>query len=263
MHRAIANHLSIRSKLLLLLIISGLAAALAISVIGYLRSDSALRAAVWDQHVAIRETKKADIQCYLRDQESAFGVLASSAQLQQAIPAFRTALDQERSLAPPASLDGLQKFYAGLMDKLPAAMRPLSAEILLPSDVVGRRLQDRYIARNPNPLGEREKMEQPAGAANSGSYDDVHRRFHAQMVEMMKTLGVYDLFLIDDRTGEILYSVEKEADFATNLETGPNRNSNLARAFRVRRSWRTPGSRRSWSPTSRSRSASRRPASRS
>lgn len=58
-----ASMLSIRSKLLLLLMVSGLAAALAISSIGYVRSDQALRAAVWDQLLAVRETKKRPTSC--------------------------------------------------------------------------------------------------------------------------------------------------------------------------------------------------------
>jgi class 3 adenylate cyclase len=229
-----ANYLSIRSKLLLLLIISGLAAALAISAIGYLRSDSALRAAVWDQLVAIRETKKADIQRYLKAQEAAFGVFASEAQLQEALPAFRAAYEAERSLPAPAAKEGLLKFYSSLLAKLPEAMRPLSAEALLPTDAPGLRLQERYIVRNPNPVGDREKLEQPTPVpGNTGNYDEVHRRFHAHMVEMMNKLDMYDLFLIDERTGEVLYTVEKEADFGANLENGPFRNSNLARAFRT------------------------------
>lgn len=230
-----ANYLSIRSKLLLLLIISGLAAALALSVIGYLRSDSALRAAVWDQLVAIRETKKSDIQRYLKGQDAAFGVFASEAQLQEALPAFRAAFQAEQALPAPAAQDALVKFYNdGVMAKLPDTMRPLSAEALLPVDSAGLRLQDRYIARNPNPPGERQKLEQPpATPGNTGAYDAVHRRFHAHFVDMMQKLGMYDLFLIDEGTGEVVYTVEKEADFATNLETGPLRNSNLARAFRI------------------------------
>ena len=88
--------------------------------------------------------------------------------------------------------------------------------------------------RNPNEPGERERLEQPPPTGGAtGSYDDVHRRFHAHFVDMMEKLGMYDLFLIDDQTGEVLYTVEKEADFAGNLETGPLRNSNLARAFRT------------------------------
>jgi hypothetical protein len=50
---------------------------------------------------------------------------------------------------------------------------------------------------------------------------------------MMQKLGMYDLLLIDDHTGEVLYTVEKEIDFAANLETGSLRNSNLARAYRT------------------------------
>jgi class 3 adenylate cyclase len=230
-----ANYLSIRSKLLLLLIISGLAAALALSVIGYLRSDSALRAAVWDQLVAIRETKKADIQRYLKSQEREFAVFASEAQLRDAIPAFRAAFAEEQALAPPSSREGLVHFYDGsVVAKLPKPMRPLSADALLPTETAALRLQDRYIVRNPNPPGERERLEQPPPAAGAvGSYDEVHRRFHAHFVDMMEQLGMYDLFLIDDQTGEVLYTVEKESDFASNLETGPLRNSNLARAFRT------------------------------
>jgi hypothetical protein len=166
-----ANYLSIRSKLLLLLIISGLAAALSLSVIGYLRSDTALRSAVWDQLVAIRETKKADIRRYLQGQESAFAVFASEAQLQEAIPAFRAAFAEEKALAAPTSRAGFLKFYdESVVAKLPASARPLSADALLPTDAAGLRLQDRYVVHNPHAIGERERLEQPPPAeGNSGS----------------------------------------------------------------------------------------------
>jgi class 3 adenylate cyclase len=67
----------------------------------------------------------------------------------------------------------------------------------------------------------------------ANAYDAVHKQFHGHFVQMMRDMAMYDLFLIDDRSGDILYSVEKETDFATNLETGPYRNSVLARAFRT------------------------------
>lgn len=230
-----ASYLSIRSKLLLLLIISGLAAALALSAIGYLRSDTALRAAVWDQLVAIREIKKADIQRYLQSQKAAFAVFAEEDQLREAIPAFRTALQEEQGLPEPTSRAGILKFYnEQVLAKLPTSMRPLSADTLLPSDTGGLRLQDRYIAQNPYAASERERFEAPAPTiGNTGSYDAVHKKFHAHYLDIMQKLGLYDLFIVDDRTGHVLYSVEKEADFGTNLETGPLRNSNLALAYRL------------------------------
>lgn len=45
-----------------------------------------------------------------------------------------------------------------------------------------------------------------------------------------KSLGFYDLFIIRD-DGTVLYTVEKESDFGTNLRTGPFHDSGLAQLF--------------------------------
>ena len=60
----------------------------------------------------------------------------------------------------------------------------------------------------------------PSGTAGT-PYDQALQRFHGLLARMMNTMEMYDLFLIDDRTGQILNTVRKEPDFATNLETGP------------------------------------------
>jgi len=223
--------LSIRSKLLLLLMVSGLAAALAISAIGYIRSDQALRAAVWDQLLAVRETKKADIIRYLDAQERAFGVLAAQGQVQQALPEFRAAVALEGALPATTEQSALADFYqSDILPNLPEAQRPLSPDILLPTEPQGMRLQQRYIAANPNASGKRDLFEGPQGTPDA--YDAVHKAYHAHFLNMMRALELYDIFLIDDQTGEVLYTVEKEIDFATNLTTGPYRNSGLAQAYR-------------------------------
>jgi class 3 adenylate cyclase len=48
---------------------------------------------------------------------------------------------------------------------------------------------------------------------------------------MLNKLNYYDIFLIDHESGDIVYSVYKEADYATNLDTGPYRYTGLAKAF--------------------------------
>ena len=227
-----ASLLSMRSKLLLLLMVSGLAAALAISSIGYVRSDQALRAAVWDQLLAVRETKKGDIIRYLDSQERAFAVLAAQGQVQVALPAFRTAVAALAAQPAAAELADLTAFYqTDILPQLPEAGRPLSADTLLPTDAQGVRLQQRYIANNPNPQGKRDLFEGPS--ATPDAYDAVHKTYHAHFLNMMRQLKLYDIFLIDDQTGDVLYTVEKEIDFATNLTNGPYRNSGLAQAFRT------------------------------
>lgn len=226
-----ASYLSIRSKLLLLLMISGLSAALSLSLIGYIRSDSALRAAVWDQLVAIRQTKKADLERYLDAQKRTFAVFAQQAQLVSAIPQFQQALVAEAALPDTSARAAMTEYYTEtVLPKLADTIRPLSADPLLPDTAAGLRLQERYIAQNPHPLGERELLEQ---APSTAPYDLAHHAFHDHFLHMMQAMEMYDLFLIDDENGQILYSVEKEPDFATNLLTGPYRNSVLGRAFRT------------------------------
>ena len=87
-------------------------------------------------------------------------------------------------------------------------------------------LQYHYIANNPEEVGKKAKLEKAAGDASG--YSKVHESYQELFHGLVTRLGYYDLFLIDPETGEIVYSVHKETDFATNLYNGPYRNSNLA-----------------------------------
>lgn len=69
------------------------------------------------------------------------------------------------------------------------------------------------------------------GAEDRSVYGVPHRRYHPMLRTLRQKLGYYDIFLI--RTdGSIVYTVDKEADFGTNLLTGPLKDSGLAKAFR-------------------------------
>jgi len=57
---------------------------------------------------------------------------------------------------------------------------------------------------------------------------------------MRDTTRSYDIFLIDIDTGHIVYSVFKEADYATSLLTGPYANSNLGKAFQIAKTAKAP-----------------------
>ncbi len=68
------------------------------------------------------------------------------------------------------------------------------------------------------------------GEEDRSTYAIGHKRWHPLLRSMARDKKLYDLFLISP-TGEVIYTVEKEADFATNLRTGPWRATGLARAF--------------------------------
>lgn len=96
-------------------------------------------------------------------------------------------------------------------------------------------LQAAYIDDNPHPIGQKDLLDRSDATI---PYNFQHANFHGVYRAIKDQLGLYDLFLIDP-AGTIVYSVYKERDFATNLETGPYRNSGLADAFRAARAGTT------------------------
>lgn len=88
-------------------------------------------------------------------------------------------------------------------------------------------LQKHYINDNPNPAGQKEKLD---FAADGSPYSDVHRKHHPFFRKFLQERGYYDIFLFD-RKGDLVYTVFKELDYATNLMRGKYRDTDLGRAF--------------------------------
>ncbi|CRK74186.1 methyl-accepting chemotaxis protein [Nereida ignava] len=88
-------------------------------------------------------------------------------------------------------------------------------------------LQRQFIDENPFALGDRDKLEV---LKTGGRYSQAHQSHHPVLRTLGERGGYYDLFLIDN-SGNVIYSVEKEADFATNILTGPYKSSGLSVAF--------------------------------
>ncbi len=90
-------------------------------------------------------------------------------------------------------------------------------------------LQHSFIAQNPNPLGSKQRLD----ATEFGTkYDTAHKANHPYLRDVLEQYGFYDIFLIDLESGDVVYTVFKEVDFATNLNNGPYSRTNLAEAFR-------------------------------
>ena len=90
-------------------------------------------------------------------------------------------------------------------------------------------LQADYIANNKYDLGAKDTLR---AVGNGTSYDNAHNRFHADFSSFVSAFNYYDLFIIDAETGDVIYSVFKEVDFATNLISGSFSQSGLAQAFK-------------------------------
>jgi methyl-accepting chemotaxis protein len=89
-------------------------------------------------------------------------------------------------------------------------------------------LQRDYVQTNPHPAGQRDAL---ISTGAGGQYDMVHTKYHPYFRRLMQARGYYDIFLIDAK-GNVVYSTFKEADFATNLDSGRWRDTDLANAYR-------------------------------
>ena len=90
-------------------------------------------------------------------------------------------------------------------------------------------LQRLYITENPHPTGQKEELDR---APDSSVYSGFHGRYHPWFRGFLRERGYYDVFLFDTE-GNLVYSVFKELDYATNLNTGEYKDTDLGNAFRA------------------------------
>jgi methyl-accepting chemotaxis protein len=93
-------------------------------------------------------------------------------------------------------------------------------------------LQYLYIASNPSPLGSKNDLD--AASADPSPYTQAHAALHPFMRRAIGQFGFYDFFLVDN-DGDVVYTFFKEADFATNLMSGPYAKTKLGDAYRAAR----------------------------
>jgi methyl-accepting chemotaxis protein len=88
--------------------------------------------------------------------------------------------------------------------------------------------QHDLIANNANPLGEKDSLTAPN---NSSDYAKFHEAYHPSIRNFLMKFGYYDIFIVDANTGNVVYSVFKELDFATNLKSGLYAKAGIGKAF--------------------------------
>lgn len=89
-------------------------------------------------------------------------------------------------------------------------------------------LQKLYITENPNPTGQKEALDY---ASDNSAYSNAHKEHHNWIRKFLKERGYYDVFLIT-KDGDVVYTVFKELDFASNVLNGEWKDSDLGAAFK-------------------------------
>ena len=188
----------------------------------YTRSIASLEQRTFDQLKTVRETKRKEIEAYFNSIRNRTVYFAAGAPTLNALNDFNRAFSEiGKSHLPPDYDAQLKSYYDSEFFKTLKLIQPdtFSMAGLYPSSPQSVLLQTQYLVSNKTVF-------------EPNQYNAIHDKYHSMFSTFAKLNGFYDVLLIEDSTGYILYSVNKEIDFATSLLTGAHAESNLGRLFR-------------------------------
>lgn len=232
--------LKINAKLTLAFFVIAFSSITVISLLSYFKGKKSLETESFNRLTAVREMKSTQIEDYFYQIENQIVTFSEDHTIIEAMEKFKYGFDEienELTLSESEnqSIDfRLTKYYES--EFIPRLKRNLDSELITEKYIPKKRnakiLQDLYIASNDNEVGNKHYLHH---ADDSSSYSKAHRIFHPLIRSYLEKFKYYDIFLVDNETGNIVYSVYKEVDFGTSLLDGPYANTNIAEAFRQAR----------------------------
>lgn len=229
------SNMTLKGKLTLAMLTAALIPLLILAIInGYLNSN-ALRDASFHHLESVRDTKKAQIEDYFQQLDNQVVTFSESKMVIEALQQFRQGMQayetQEVSQYQRDTLqEQLNSFYDLTFNTnyyLKTGKRANLNQIT-PQTLSAQIAQSNFIVNNDNSVGNLANL---VDSGNESLYNIAHINYHPILKNYLDKFNLYDVFLVDAQSGQIVYSVAKEIDFATNLSTGPYRNSSLAKAY--------------------------------
>ena len=194
---------------------------------------------------AVCAARKGQIESYFQLLRNQMLTFAGDRMVGDAVSQFSDAHD---SLAADVAKQGVTPDRARQADraymdsqfraKLTDAGQPYrGADAYVPAGDANVILHDLYLVRNPNPPGEKLRLDKPDLDC---AHARVHARYHPVLRQYLEAFGYYDVFLFDLQ-GDVVYTVYKETDFGTNFVNGPYANSALGEVYRKAAAATQPG----------------------
>jgi methyl-accepting chemotaxis protein len=236
------NIMKIKTKMLLG---GGCLAAIPVLIGCFFLGQSALKAAnaaledgAKQSLIAVRDITSVEIMNYIEGIEKQSVTLSESLMTIEAMDAFSASFNEHGSSRDDSAIKAqrasIKKYYDEQFNErfksLNSGRNTRTAELLDPLDKQSIALQYDFISNNPDPLGSKQLLNKTQEASG---YSEAHEKYHGVFRNFIERFGYYDLFLVDHKSGDIVYSVFKELDYTTSLIDGPYANSGIGQAFRL------------------------------
>lgn len=224
-----------------ILIAASVALSMVLSITSVNKASKALTYQTEQQFIGFRDVKKEQVEDYFKSIERQVVTYSNSTMTRQAAKEFKAAFkdytNERKTTLQDSEKNKLKNYYTEQFGKTYQKLNPdttLSASSLFSKlDNHGLTLQYDLIAGNPNPLGSKDAL---ADLNNGTTYAKHHSLYHPIYQQYLNEFGYYDIFIVDVESGNIVYSVFKELDFATSLVDGIYANSGIGKVFKAAKS---------------------------
>jgi len=196
-------------------------------------SSTALNKQTYAQLEAVSEIKKSAIERHFNNIKSQLLFLSESSLIHSAAMeltlAFNAQINQKKLNNSQYEL--LANYYENIFNKKynqENKNTTRSFDMHSQLSAQAQYWQYHYLAQNPYPVGEKANLNR---ATDDNIYNEAHEKYHDFLFKFAQRFDFYDIFIIDNQSSKVVYSVYKEVDFATSLTAGPFASSNLALAY--------------------------------
>ncbi|MGL5335487.1 MAG: cache domain-containing protein, partial [Enterovibrio sp.] len=222
--------LSLKTKMLFVLCSIGLAPSLLLTVLLVNVSGNYLEQEIYNRLEVARTLKKSAVELFFANKRDQISALASSVSLTKQVIELKEHFNAipDQSVRSPSNDNALSAYYK---KNIVAPTLKNNTENQFDEKNVLQGLDDKaYLLQNIFLL-KNMKLAQQFGPI----FNEFNRGSEIMKNELTARQQRYnfaDIFIADIDSGNIIFSYQRNIDFATSLKTGPFSNSGLAKAFR-------------------------------
>lgn len=220
---AFFNSFSIRTKVIIAALVVG---TMPLAISAGMGIYSAYTLAEEEAHntlETIRDMKSKQVQNLFETLAAQLRAQASSLETINALNAFNNGVALLEKSSVDVDVNKLRARYTYQAEKTTDAPSG-SVERWMNLDTTAQKMQHLYITLNSNAIGAKENLD---AASDGSAYSTAHALYHPTFRKFLREFALYDIFMVDAKTGRINYSVFKEVDFSTSLLNGPYAQSEL------------------------------------
>jgi class 3 adenylate cyclase len=228
LRRGLLSRVSIKSKLIVMLLVSSIVSAAVVGLIGYESGRTSLRASVFDRLTQVRDSQSRQMQDKINDLRNSLIMYTRGSTTIDALGAFTAGFDQlaTASINPAQQQQVFDHYNQFAKNTEQKTGKRLDPHALLPDSDAQKYLQAYYSA----PVGSANNAIDLDDARDGSAWTAANTRYNDFFREIVNRFGFVDALLLDGR-GNVVYSADKGVDLGTNIVTGPYRENNLRDAY--------------------------------